>query len=246
MSADQFRNGQTVALLVDFGAFNAALSNADLPSRYSTILASVAAGRRLRRATAYAVLDSQTEAQSELLSTVKDSGYRIVGKPLKSLPDGSMRGYLGVEMAVDTVLAAETCDIVAVVTGDPDFLPAVHAAQAKGARVEVIGCPGQTLDSIRDTSDFFTLLGNIFGSTGRNDDRKRSFDRPPPRTRGQERQEWPTQPPPPPDFASRREGVRRPSASKGFRALDGERLSGVSSGNEPSTQGQSSDAPESS
>ena len=63
-------------------------------------------------------------------------------------------------MAVDAVLAAETCDIVTVVTGDADFLPAVRAAQSKGARVEVIGCPGQNLDSLRDASDSFTPIGS--------------------------------------------------------------------------------------
>ena len=244
MSADQFRNGQTIALLVDVGAFNAASPAAELPGRYLHIITTVAAGRRLRRATAYVALDSQSAAQTEPLSAVRNSGFRIVGKPLKTLSDGTMRGYLGVEMAVDTVLASTTCDIVTIVTSDSDILPAISAAQANGARVELIACPGQNLDSLRDASDSFTLLQNMFGAPGRNDDGKRSFNRPPQRARGQERQEWPTQPPPPPDFARKREAARAPSDSKGFRALDGERLSGVSSGSEPSPRVESSDAPE--
>ena len=226
MNADEFRNGQTVALLLDVGAFDAALSGIDRSNRYSSILTAVAAERRLRRATAYVALDLPSSAQSELLSAVRDSGFRIVGKPLRPLSDGSMRGYLGVEMAVDAVLAAETCDIVTVITGDADFLPAIRAAQGKGARVEVIGCPGQNLDALRDVSDSFTPIDSIFGST-RSDDDKRGAHRPPPRAARLKRNEWPTPPPPPPEPAVRRGGGRRPPASKPPRILEGERLSGI-------------------
>ena len=226
MNADEFRNGQTIALLLDVGAFDAALSGTDRPDRYSSILTAVAAERRLRRATAYVALDLPSSVQSELLSAVRDSGFRIVGKPLRPLSDGSMRGYLGVEMAVDAVLAAETCDIVAVVTGDADFLPAIHAAQGKGARVEVIGCPGQNLDSLRDASDSFTVIGSILSLTKPNDEGKRGADRPRPRATRLKRNEWPTPPPPPPETASRRGGRRTPT-SKTTRILEGERLSGT-------------------
>ena len=227
MNADEFRNGQTVALLLDVGAFDATLSGTDRSNRYSSILTAVAAERRLRRATAYIALDLPSSAQSELLSAVRDSGFRIVGKPLRPLSDGSMRGYLGVEMAVDAVLAAETCDIVTVVTGDADFLPAIRAAQGKGARVEVIGCPGQNLDQLRDASDSFTPIGSIFSSTKPSDDSERGAHRPQPRAARLKRNEWPTPPPPPPEPAARR-GGGRPSTSKSPRILEGERLSGIS------------------
>ena len=243
MSSDQFRNGQSVALLLDFAAFNAALPGTDLPGRYKKIIAAVAAGRRLRRATAYAALDSQSAAQDELLSAVRNSGYRIVTKPLKSLPDGSMRGYLGVDMAVDAVLAADTCDIVTIVTGDPDLLPALRAAQANGARLEVIGCPGQNLDSLREASDSFAVLGSIVGASGPNDGRNRSPDSSPASGRGQRRQEWPTPPPPPPESVGRRADPNRPTTSKRFRTLDGERLSGDSSDAERNPRGRNDDTP---
>ena len=227
MNADEFRNGHTVALLLDVGAFDAASSGTDRTNRYSSILTTVAANRRLRRATAYVALDLPSSAQSELLSTVRDSGFRIVGKPLRPLSDGSMRGYLGVEMAVDAVLAAETCDIVTVVTGDADFLPAIRAAQGKGARVEVIACPGQNLDSLRDASDSFTPIGSIFTATKSGDDRKRGARRTAPRAARMKRNEWPTPPPPPPEPAARRGGERKPPTSKPPRILEGERLSGI-------------------
>ena len=82
MNADEFRNGQTVALLLDIAAFDAALSETDRSNRYSSILTTVAANRRLRRATAYVALDLPSSAQSELLSTVRESGFRIMGKRL--------------------------------------------------------------------------------------------------------------------------------------------------------------------
>lgn len=227
MNADEFRNGQTVALLLDVAAFDAALSETDRPNRYSNILTTVASKRRLRRATAYVALDLPSSAQSELLSNVRDSGFRIMGKPLRPLSDGSMRGYLGVEMAVDAVLAAETCDIVTVITGDADFLPAVRAAQSKGARVEVIGCPGQNLDSLRDASDSFTPIGSIFDSTKSGDHGKRGARRPPARAARLKRNEWPTPPPPPPEPSARRSRERRPPAPRTPRILEGERLSGI-------------------
>ena len=227
MNATEFRNGQTLALLLDVGAFDAAVSGTDRSNRYSAILTAVAAGRRLRRATAYVALDLPSSAQSELLSAVRDSGFRIVGKPLRSLSDGSMRGYLGVEMAVDAVLAAETCDIVAVVSGDADFLPAIRAAQSKGARVEVIGCPGQNLDSLKGASDSFTPIGGIFSSTRSRDDGKRGAPRQQPRPARLKRNEWPTPPPPPPETAAPRGGGRRAPASKRPRVIEGERLSGI-------------------
>ena len=239
MNQDQFRNGQTLAVLVDVQAFGAATQRSDIQAKYAELLTTIGAGRRLRRATAYAAFDPQSVEQAEALAKVRGSGFRIVRKPLKVLSDGSIHGYMGVEIAVDVLIAAETCDIVALVTGDADILPAVEAAQAKGARVEVFGCPGQNLDAISNSADSFELVDGA-ASQHDQDGARAVSDRPPPRGKLQQRQEWPTPPPPPPperperpDRPGRETG---PPASTGFRVLDGESLSGGSrreeSGNE--------------
>ena len=243
MSQDQFHNSQTLAVLVDVQAFGAATQRTDIQAKYADLLSKIGAGRRLRRATAYAALDPQSVEQAEALAKVRGSGFRIVRKPLKSLSDGSIHGYMGVEIAVDILLAAETCDIVAIVTGDADILPAVEAAQAKGARIEIFGCPGQNLDALSNSADSFELVDGATPEPEQ-DGATRTIDRPPPRSGPQQRHEWPTPPPPPPpERPDRQAGQAGRPGSTAFRVLEGESISGSTPREERSDESRPRDTP---
>lgn len=240
MISDRFREGESVAVLVDLPAVSAALKPSGLDLDFTKLLELAASGRRLHRAIAYGALDPQNPAGREGLAAVRSAGFRVVTKTLRPAFDGSFRAYLGVDMAVELMTAAETCDVLVLVTGDSELLPALHAAQAKGARIEVIGCPAPGVDDLADSADAFVPLGDV---QERLTNREGQRDRPAQgirRPQLRERKEWPTPPPPPPERPShppRPPEGRRPAVADGFRVLEGERLSGASRSTGDTPQG---------
>ncbi len=59
-------------------------------------------------------------------------GYRVVSKPLRTLPDGSVKASMDLEMAVEILAQAPFLDEVVLVTGDSDFVVLVGHLCAMG------------------------------------------------------------------------------------------------------------------
>jgi uncharacterized LabA/DUF88 family protein len=140
------------------------LYGSDLPLDMGKLLAYLADGRDVVRATAYApVSDNPMEPvqQQRFVAPFIPYEYRIVTKPLKRFADGSIKGNFDVEMAVDLLTMADRLDVIAIVSGDADFARVVEEVQSKGVRVEVVAFGGSTSAEMRGLADRYIEVGAI-------------------------------------------------------------------------------------
>jgi len=66
-------------------------------------------------------------------------GYRVVTKPIKKLPDGSIKANMDMEMALEILDQAPFLDEIVIVSGDGDFVSLIDRLVQMGKRVVVIG-----------------------------------------------------------------------------------------------------------
>ena len=140
------------------------LYGTDRPLDMGKLLAYLADGRDVVRATAYApVSDNPMEPlqQQRFVAPFVPYEYRIVTKPLKRFADGSIKGNFDVEMAVDLLTMADRLDVIAIVSGDSDFARVVEEVQSKGVRVEVVAFAGSTSAEMRGLADRYIEVGAI-------------------------------------------------------------------------------------
>jgi len=108
--------------------------------------------RQLVRAIAY-VVESQETNQEHFISILKKSGYEVKKKLLKRRPDGTAKGDWDMGIAIDTISLASKLDVVALVTGDGDFVPLINKLKALGCYVEVYYIKGSCAEELMEAAD---------------------------------------------------------------------------------------------
>lgn len=87
--------------------------------------------------------DPTYERVLEFHSRLRDSGFKVIEKPIRWYRDQSGERYgkanADLDMAVDMLLQSERLDRVVLISGDGDFVKVVEALQNRGLRLEVIG-----------------------------------------------------------------------------------------------------------
>lgn len=87
--------------------------------------------------------DPTYERVLEFHSRIRDSGFKVVEKPIRWYRDQAGQRYgkanADLDMAVDMLLQSERLDRVVLVSGDGDFVKVVEALQNRGLRLEAIG-----------------------------------------------------------------------------------------------------------
>jgi uncharacterized LabA/DUF88 family protein len=104
---------------------------------YARLLDFLANGRRLHRAYAYMAISPEESSAIPFLTWLRRNGFRVITKPLKRFSDGTTKGDLDMELAVDLLSQAPYIDIAIIVSGDGDFTYLVDRAQRLGLRVEI-------------------------------------------------------------------------------------------------------------
>ena len=115
--------------------------------------------------------------QQGFIRMLNRNGYAVVKKPIRVFADGGAKGDLAVETTVDMLTLAPRCDRMVLVSGDPDFIPAVRAVQRLGVRVQVVGSqqphaydstaerprafPGRASDELLDAADEFIEVRDL-------------------------------------------------------------------------------------
>jgi uncharacterized LabA/DUF88 family protein len=130
---------------------------------FGKVLAFIVRGRELVRASAYAPISDDPQANLETQRFVQPFvglGYRIVTKPLKRYADGSMKANFDVELAIDVLTMSDRIDIVTLVSGDGDFRRLVDLVASKGVRVEVVAFGQSTAAELRAIADEYTDLSD--------------------------------------------------------------------------------------
>jgi uncharacterized LabA/DUF88 family protein len=111
---------------------------------YNALLKFAAERGEVVMANAYTARDGSNGRQERFLAALALMGFRVIVRPLKTLPNGAQKGNLDIEMAIDAVLAAHRLDEIILVTGDSDFAPVAERLAHKGKIVTVVGPNGAT------------------------------------------------------------------------------------------------------
>jgi uncharacterized LabA/DUF88 family protein len=131
--------------------------------KYDVLLANAQKNRKLVRASAFMSYDPEDEGQHNFMRALSHLGYRVVSKPIRRLPDGSIKGNIDLEFAIDALTLGKYLDVAVLVTGDGDFVKLVEALGHMGTRVEVIGPDANTAIELIYAADHYTNLSHLEG-----------------------------------------------------------------------------------
>jgi len=124
---------------------------------YSKLLELAGNGRQVVRAIAYAMRDGNN--QSPFFTMLREVGFEVRTKEPKVRPDGTRKGGWDMGIALEALTLAPKLDVVALVSGDGDFVDLVKALSARGVRVEVYAFERSVGRELREAADLFVPLG---------------------------------------------------------------------------------------
>ena len=128
---------------------------------FKEILREATAGRKLVRATAYAV-KTESEEEAPFFGALEQQGFEVRMKDLQIFAGGAKKADWDVGITVDAIKLGSKLDVIVLVTGDGDFLPLVKYLQnTTGCLVEMMAFR-QTASSklIEEVDDFTNLSDN--------------------------------------------------------------------------------------
>ena len=125
---------------------------------FTRLLDYVSRGRPLTRAISYIIKTPEID-QSNFITMLRSNGYEIRVKDLKMRPDGSAKGDWDMGLALDALAMADRLDVIAIVSGDGDFVDLVNFLKARGVRVEVYSFPYSTADELRHAATEYYQMG---------------------------------------------------------------------------------------
>lgn len=151
---------QRVGVLVDVSnMYHSAKNLFGKKVNFQEILKQAVAGRKLIRATAYAIR-TETEEENPFFEALTQQGFEVRMKDLQIFAGGAKKADWDVGLAIDAIKLADKLDVLVIISGDGDFLPLVSYLQNnKGCLVEVMGFSKTTSSKLIDECDDFIDLG---------------------------------------------------------------------------------------
>lgn len=149
---------QRVGVLVDVSnMYHSARNLYGKKVNFKEILLKAVAGRKLIRATAYAI---RTENQEEapFAEALEQQGFEVKMKDLQIFAGGAKKADWDVGLAIDAIKLADKLDVIIIVSGDGDYMPAVSYIQNnKGCLVEIMAfrktCSSKLIEEVDDFID---------------------------------------------------------------------------------------------
>lgn len=165
---------QRVALLVDTqNLYYAARDSHDASVDYRTLLEVALRGRSLAHANAYVVEREGDSTAFGFFTKLSALGYRVKRRKVRVhrvSDDGAtqLEGDWDMGIAADLVRALGHADVIALASGDGDFVPMVELAQQRGVRVEALAFRDTASQALLDAVDRFVDLSDVAGIFLRN------------------------------------------------------------------------------
>lgn len=126
---------------------------------FSEMLKSIVGSRVLIRAIGYVVKSDISVGEGAFFEALEKSGIELRVKDLQVFAGGAKKADWDVGMAVDAIRAADTLDVVILVTGDGDFVPLVEYLKwGKGKQVEVASFGRSTSGRLKEVVDEYIDL----------------------------------------------------------------------------------------
>ena len=132
---------------------------------YEKLLSLATRERRLGQATAY-VVEREGEATAYgFITKLSTLGYRVRRRKVRVHRDNGGRPILegdwDMGIAADMVQAWDHLDVIALASGDGDFVPMLELAQHRGKRVEILAFKEAASQSLLDLADRFHNLPEV-------------------------------------------------------------------------------------
>lgn len=153
-----------VAIFIDHGNLEHTAKDLEISSiDYKALLETLKQDSPLAGAWLYISVDTKCKKQPSFLNALRKKGYEIVQKPMIRRSDGSCKGNLDVELALNLVAFAnqDQYDTAILVSGDGDFTSAVKQVQAQGKKVEVVSASNYINNDLKKIADRFISLKPI-------------------------------------------------------------------------------------
>lgn len=100
--------------------------------------------------------------QSGFISLLEHHSFDVRRKSLIQRADGSQKGDFDMEIALDILTMVDSLDVVALVSGDGDFVSLVQTVKSRGPRVEVYSFSNNTAIELKEVADEFFPIGDGF------------------------------------------------------------------------------------
>jgi uncharacterized LabA/DUF88 family protein len=127
---------ERIGIFIDVqNVYYGALDNFKGKIDFKKLTESIVKGRKLIVSNAYLVKSENDN--SNFVSFMEKIGYKIISKDLKRRSDGSAKGNLDIEMAIDIITEKDHLDTVVLVSGDGDFVALVELLKTQNIQVEV-------------------------------------------------------------------------------------------------------------
>lgn len=105
------------------------------------------------------------ERRQRLIDALSFQGYRVVAKPVRERPDGTIKANMDIEITLEILSMSEFLDEIVLVTGDGDFVALVDWLSKRGKRVISIGLGrGSTSVELIRACDEYINLDEIEGA----------------------------------------------------------------------------------
>ncbi|NJN31104.1 MAG: NYN domain-containing protein [Synechococcales cyanobacterium RM1_1_8] len=130
---------------------------------YQQLLRYLSRRGQLLHAFFYAGIDQELDSsrQQGFLTWMRHHGYRVVTKTVQHFPDGNRKLDIDVEIAVDMMKLAPSCDTMVLVSGNDTLTYAVRRVGERGVRVELLALNGFTGPALLNWVDDYTDLTSI-------------------------------------------------------------------------------------
>ncbi len=113
--------------------------------------------RQLIRAIIY-VIKADIPEEESFFEALRNIGYEVKIKELRTYYDGTKRGDWDMGIAIDTIKMANKLDSVVIVSGDGDFVALVEHLKTQGVKVEVMAFGKSTSSELKKVANEFVDL----------------------------------------------------------------------------------------
>lgn len=135
-SENRGTSDERVGIFIDIqNVYYGALDNFKGKIDFRKLTDAMVRGRKQVALNAY-LINSDND-NSNFISFMKQIGYKIISKELKKRIDGSAKGNLDIEIAIDIITEKDKLDTVVLVSGDGDFVALVERLKSENVQVEV-------------------------------------------------------------------------------------------------------------
>lgn len=159
--SDPLHRQHRIAILIDGASLFYAALQLQIEIDYLKLLAHLKNDRPLLRACFYTGIDRANDRQQGFLLWMRRNGYRVFTKDLTTLPDGSRKAGMSVEMAVDMLMLGNYCDTLVLLSGAGDLNYAVDTLSYRGVKIELFSLRANTNEQLINLADRFIDLNDI-------------------------------------------------------------------------------------